>query len=236
MAKFADIPQFTRSAGYCVNVGLDYLARHYLHYVTDYGLDVSPDFQRGYVWTPEQKVRFMEYMLRGGTSGLDIYTNCPQWQHGRLGPDHADSWFVLVDGKQRLDAALGFLNNEFAVFGSFFRDFTDRPRITTANFRWHVNDLQTREECLQWYLDLNSGGTVHTEEELGRVRALIQEGGAYQRPTADAILTHAGVQRAIFDAERKEMADQEQAREKAQADRAAREAAKPAKRGGKRRG
>ncbi len=49
MARFQDIPMFTRSAGYMVNVGLDALARHYTHYVMHYGLDVSPDFQRGYV-------------------------------------------------------------------------------------------------------------------------------------------------------------------------------------------
>jgi len=58
--RFQDIPQFTRSPGYMVHVGLDHLALHYTHYVVDYGLDVSPDFQRNYVWTPQQKIRFME--------------------------------------------------------------------------------------------------------------------------------------------------------------------------------
>jgi hypothetical protein len=38
-----------------------------------------------------------------------------------------------------------------------------------------VNDLKTREEVLQWYLDLNSGGVVHTEEELNRVREMLEK-------------------------------------------------------------
>ncbi len=199
MARFQDIPQFTKSAGYMVNVGLDYLPRHYWRYVTEYGLDVSPDFQRGYVWTPQQKIRFVEYMLRGGVSGLDVYMNCPSWAEGRMGPEYPEAWFVLVDGKQRLDACLGFLNNEFPVFGSYFREFTDRPRITQCNFRWHVNDLKTREECLQWYLDLNTGGTVHTEDELSKVKGLIQVGGEYQRPAHVEIVSAANLDRAIFE-------------------------------------
>jgi hypothetical protein len=197
--RFQDIPQFTKSAGYSIHVGLDYLPRQLAHYVMDYGLDVCPDFQRGYVWTPEQKVRFMEYMLRGGTSGLDIYFNSPTWQHGSLTPTDRDTWFVLVDGKQRLDAAIGFLNNEVPVFGGHYRkDFTDSPRITAANFRFHVNDLKTREECLQWYLDLNSGGTVHTGDELEKVRTMISDGQAYNKPSPQELESLAGLERGLF--------------------------------------
>jgi len=220
MARFQDIPTFTRSAGYMVHVGLDYLARHYTRYVVEYGMDVSPDFQRGYVWRPEQKTRFMEYMIRGGTSGLDIYINCPT--QGRMGPEYPEGWCVLVDGKQRLDAALGFLNNEFPIFGdNYFRDFTDSPRMTQSNFRWHVNDLHTRAECLQWYLDLNSGGTVHTEDELSKVRDLISEAAPYARPAYENILEQANLNRPIFDEIKREMTEEKERIEKAQAEREA---------------
>lgn len=40
--------------------------------------------------------------------------------------------------------------------------------------QWSVNELRTRAEVLRWYLQLNSGGVVHTEEELARVRALLE--------------------------------------------------------------
>lgn len=230
MARFRDIPPFTRSAGYMVNIGLDYLAQNVLRYVTQYGLDLNPDFQRDYVWKPEQKIRFMEYMLRGGTSGLDIYTNCPTWQHGNLSISDPKSWFVLVDGKQRLDAALGFLSNEFPIFGFYYREFEDRPRITTCNFRWHVNDLATREEVLSWYLDLNSGGTVHSEEELEKVRGLKAAGGAYVRPPADDILKNARLGRSVLQSALEE--EERDARERAElaAAEAAAEALRPKKR------
>lgn len=181
-----------------MNVGLGYLVAHYTMCVTEWGLDVAPDFQRAYVWTDRQKVSFVEYFLRGGSSGVDIYTNCPTW-NSMVPPLDPKSWFVLVDGKQRLDALLGFLNNEFQVFGgSYFRDFTDKPRITSANLRWHVNDLKTREECLQWYLDLNSGGTVHTQEDLDVVRNLLANQVPYVRPEYSTILEHARLNREAF--------------------------------------
>jgi hypothetical protein len=223
MARFRDIPQFTQCAGYAVDVGLDYLPHHYAHYVLDYALDVSPDFQRGNVWTDLQKVRFMEYFLRGGKSGLDIYTNCPTWNEGSYGFENPNAWFVLVDGKQRLDAALGFLNNEFAVFGHYYRDFTDTPRIHLGNFKWHVNSLKTRKECLQWYLDLNCGGTVHTDDELDKVRELLKQGDDYVRPAAEVIKVAARVDRQVIQDALREDAEREAHTRLVQEERAAKE-------------
>lgn len=37
-----------------------------------------------------------------------------------------------------------------------------------------MNDLDTQAEVLQWYLDINSGGVVHTEAELDKVRWLLE--------------------------------------------------------------
>ena len=44
-----------------------------------------------------------------------------------------------------------------------------------SGLRININDLQTREEVLTWYLDFNSCGTVHSEEEIARVRKLLAE-------------------------------------------------------------
>lgn len=230
MPRFQDIPQFTRHSTYKVDIGLDYLPIQYLHFVQNYGLDVSPDFQRGNVWTVEQKIRFMEYFLRGGISGRDLYINCTSWNRR-----HVDSneWTVLVDGKQRLDAALGFLSNEFPVFGHYYREFTGRLRMTGTTFHWHVNDLQTREECLQWYLDLNTGGTVHSDEEIEKVKQLLAKRETYVPPTKEQLLAEATTSHEIVQATMHKLAE-EQAERKASFDAAQAEASK-SKRKGKRR-
>lgn len=33
----------------------------------------------------------------------------------------------------------------------------------------------TKEEVLQWYVDMNTGGTPHTNEEIERVKKMIKE-------------------------------------------------------------
>jgi hypothetical protein len=66
------------------------------------------------------------------------------------------------------------LANEIPAFGARFSEYTDRLHMDYS-FDWYVNDLSTRAEVLQWYLDLNSGGVVHTSEELDKVKLLLAQ-------------------------------------------------------------
>jgi hypothetical protein len=45
--------------------------------------------------------------------------------------------------------------------------------MLTARFSWNIAGLKTRKEVLEWYLNFNSGGSVHTEQELQKVRDLL---------------------------------------------------------------
>lgn len=172
--KFSDIPQMSRP-GYSCDVSLD--ALH--HSITRYQnsrlspLNLEPDFQRMHVWTPDQQTRYVEFILRGGNSSKDLYFNCPGWMGSYKGPKGP---FELVDGKQRLEACLGFLDGRVPVFGGLhFEDFEGNCSAVTLKF--HINSLPTRGEVLQWYLDLNEGGVVHTTEELDGVKALLEAEG-----------------------------------------------------------
>jgi hypothetical protein len=167
MPRFQDIPKFTRQANYGVDIPWSYLEEHLNHQVEN-GLNLDPDFQRAHVWTGDQQSAYIEFCLRGGLTGRAIQTNCPDWNSG------GRSDYVLVDGKQRLTAIRAFLRNEVSVFGgSFYGDFTDKLHTFDHSIRWHVNDLKTRAEVLQWYLDFNTGGVVHTREEISKVETLL---------------------------------------------------------------
>jgi hypothetical protein len=165
MARFQDIPQFPHCSYRC-DVSWTYLDWH-IEKEREGGLDLDPDFQRAHVWTPDQQSKYVEYILQGGTSGKELYFNCKDWHRG------GRELYVIVDGKQRLEAVREFMRNNVTAFGYRFHHFTDKPDILTARFSWNVASLNTRAEVLQWYLNFNSGGTVHTEEELARVRALL---------------------------------------------------------------
>ena len=166
--RFQDIPQFTRWGSYHVDVDWSYLERNLSRWDEDYGVELDPDFQRAHVWSETQQIRYIEFCLRGGKSGREIYWNCPTF-----GGSHETHLIVLVDGKQRLNAVLRFMRNEIPVFGSLRNEYTDSPRLQHGRFSFNVNDLMTRAEVLQWYIDLNDGGVAHTSEEIKKVKALL---------------------------------------------------------------
>jgi hypothetical protein len=171
-ATYASIPKFTRGAGWQTTVEWKYLPTQLDHWINDRDglaqLDLNPDFQRAHVWTTDQQISYVEYVLRGGLSGREIYFNCVGWMGSYKGP------FVLVDGKQRLEAVSLFLRDELPIFGQTRRsDYTDRLP-NEATFTFHVNNLPTRADVLRWYLEMNTGGTPHTREEIAKVEAMLK--------------------------------------------------------------
>jgi hypothetical protein len=169
--KFRDIPQFTRSGSWECDFDFKYFADEINKMVNEQGLQLNPDFQRGHVWTEEQQRKYVEFLLRGGKTARVIYLNNPHWNSDES--EYKD--FVCVDGLQRTTAIIAFINNDIKVFDTYFKDFEDNPRMIQNTIRININDLQTKKEVLQWYLEFNSGGTVHTDAELNKVRQLLKQ-------------------------------------------------------------
>lgn len=172
ITRFSNIPKLTSVGSYQVNYTLDRLVKHIEEEEREYGLQLCPDFQRGHVWTEEQQIRWIEYHLRGGKSGNVIYLNNPFWGSYAVPSPGDYSDYVCVDGLQRITAAKRFINNEIKVFGSYYKEFEDKLSLSSIYMSLNVNNLKTEEEVLQWYIDMNSGGTQHADEEIERVREL----------------------------------------------------------------
>lgn len=170
--KFKDIPQFITTGSWECDFSLPSFIKEIRRMVEEEGLVLNPDFQRGHVWTEEQQIKYVEFVLKGGKTGKVIYLNYPSWH--RSVPKGAYNEFVCVDGLQRITAIERFLNNEIKVFGHYYSEYEDSPRSTTHTMKINANDLKTKEEVLQWYIDFNSGGTVHSEEEIERVKGLLE--------------------------------------------------------------
>ena len=176
ITKFKDIPQFTSAGTYQVNYPLTSLVRYIEEEIEEMGLELNPEFQRGHVWTDEQQIAWIEYHLRGGKSGNTIYLNNPFWNSYRSPKPGEYSDYVCVDGLQRITAAQRFIHNEIKVFGSYFDEYEDSLRlINDATMLLNINDLKTEKEVLQWYIDMNVGGTPHTKSEIERVQQMLNE-------------------------------------------------------------
>ncbi len=167
LTKFADIPAFTRDGAwecdYDMVGAINFASKNRNDGIE---VDLNPDFQRGHVWSKNQQIAWLEFFLRGGKTSRVIYFNHPNWMGSFEGV------MVLVDGKQRLEAMRRFIENEIKVFGSYYKEYTDRIR-THRSIKINVNNLKTRAEVLQWYIDFNTGGVVHSDEEIDKVRELL---------------------------------------------------------------
>ena len=169
MLHYDDIRHFYGEPDYHVTVNWLYLEDWLEDYRQSVGLDLDPDFQRGHVWTPAQQVAYVEFILRGGMSGRTLY-----WNSVNFHLSSQIKTLQIVDGKQRLKAVTEFLQNKLRVFGHKYCEMHRSCfRLGGTDFVMAVNNLATREDVLHWYLDLNSGGTPHSEEEIQRVQALL---------------------------------------------------------------
>lgn len=171
--KFTEIPKFTRTATYHVDILLEDL-KDWIERKEEMNLQLNPDFQRGHVWVKEQQIAYVEYLLRGGSSGREIYFNHPGWMKDWKGD------FICVDGLQRITACLAFLNDEIPAGGLLCSEFEDDVRMADVSLSVNINDLETRKEVLTWYIEMNSGGTIHTDLEINRVKLLLSNEYAHK--------------------------------------------------------
>lgn len=177
--RYADIPRFTDTGSYAVDYPFHYLVKHIEEEVLKMGLKLCPEFQRGHVWSVDQQRAYMEFLLRGGRTGRDIYFNYPSWHHQV--PEGAYNDYVCVDGLQRITAISKFVHNDLQVFGSYYEEYTDSPRIIADTIRLHINDLKSYSAVLQWYIEMNAGGTPHSSDEIIRVQHLMDAAKAKEQ-------------------------------------------------------
>jgi uncharacterized protein with ParB-like and HNH nuclease domain len=161
-----DIPQF-KKAQKTLDIWWVDLEQNWLNN-PNVNININPDYQRGYVWSQYQKEKYLEFIFHGGETGKDIYFNHPN----NINDNGNSIWYdtyELVDGKQRLNAVIEFLNNKVLVFGKYkyqYKDFNIELKRIRYGFKFHINDLATKKEVVEWYLAMNNGGSIHTKEDL----------------------------------------------------------------------
>jgi hypothetical protein len=143
------------------------------NFMESYNVDLDPDYQRGHVWTQEQQEKFVGALLESPENIGPIILNFTK-------PHKAAC--EVVDGKQRLMACLRWVRGEIKAAcpcGISVRynglDEVDKRGVGMCiclRCKWVT---LSRPEVMKYYLRLNSGGTVHTEAELNKVRKMLTE-------------------------------------------------------------
>jgi len=156
--SFLDIKQMTR-ANYVVNIFWKDLPKYLDRLKDEDNLNMSPEYQRGYVWSEKQKIAFIEYCLKGGRSWLNIYLNSPNW----MWAFKEGAIMEIVDWKQRISAVLDFLDNKIKVFWYYHKEYWGK---VYCDFIININNLSSDLEVVNWYLDMNTWWSAHTDEDL----------------------------------------------------------------------
>lgn len=139
----------------------------------NWNVDIDPPYQRGHVWTDEQRSAFLGYWLMGGT-----IPTLWVWEPPAAKEDAGEARPELIDGKQRLTALLKWWHDEIPADVDGRMIFArDTNKVFRVHHMIHVTfvRLASRADVLRFYLRLNGGGTPHTPEELARVRALLDK-------------------------------------------------------------
>ena len=131
---------------------------------------VIPEYQRGLVWSDEQKVNLIKSVMTGVPIGTFVFAR--QAYDKQTLKKLPTRTYYLLDGQQRLNAIQGFLDNEFVVDGYFFNDLPyldKRAFIGFSNFGSMILNEPTLEQELDFYFTLNFGGTAHTKADLEKI-------------------------------------------------------------------
>lgn len=169
-------------AAHSFHLGVDRAVSFLSNMSLEYGgtLDLNPDFQRGHVWNEAQQRAFVLALLRGSlsSSALLLQFNCANWD---TFSEKTDSDLPLglqcLDGLQRLTAMSCFLDGNLAIEGFTFDDLVGTPydiarRRLVFNVEFYA--YRYKRDVLEHYLAFNSGGSVHSNEEISRVRAMLE--------------------------------------------------------------
>lgn len=128
-----------------------------------YRIQLNPDYQRGHAWEEQNQIEYIEFILRGGKSGKNVYFNI----------NDSTVEMTCIDGLQRLTAILNFIQNKIRAFGLYKDEFEGYLPIW-CDITVNIARLDSRLEILKWYRDLNKS-VPHTEEELLRIDKMIED-------------------------------------------------------------
>lgn len=168
----------------------------FVQHINEGALLLDPPYQRGSVWTEDQRVALVESWLRGLPAGVVILSDrsTGRWTDGDPSETGLGIW-ACVDGKQRLTTARMWFAGEFATPASWFpgdyvaetEDTEDGPYVrftglTDKGQRFvkrrcglmvaETRDCTTVTDEARFYLLVNGGGTQQSDADMinaGRV-------------------------------------------------------------------
>jgi len=136
-------------------------------------INLSPEYQRDFVWTLEQKQEYIMALLKSRAEIRPVFIQ---------EFDGENEKFEVVDGKQRLNSIFGFINDEFSLEdGTFFSQLSEKDvkKILRFNVEYtrfiSFTDKIPYDFKLELFLELNAKGTEMSKEQINKVQEMAKK-------------------------------------------------------------
>ena len=175
-------------------VGLSKIKEQLNVYREKYGLNLESGIWEGDgYWSIERSRRYLEYIMRGGKEGKDIYFNMMRHESGAS--------LMCIDGRKRLIAIENYLNNidNYTLFGGhYWREFSEEDEKVIdekVKITIHINELSTRKEMINWYIDLNYAN--FSDEDMDKVNNLLLTESMKEVGEKELVILETGTNRRV---------------------------------------
>jgi len=143
------------------------IRKHYF-----FGVDFNPDYQRGYVWTQEDKEMLLDSVFKNIDIGKFVFIRLSdsKWIERDFG-------YEILDGKQRLSTLIEFYENKITYKGKYFNELSGKDKSVFRSHTVSVAEVgeTDRKTVLKYFLMLNRTGKAMDENHLKVVEDMLSE-------------------------------------------------------------
>lgn len=132
-----------------------------------FGINMDPEYQRGYTWNLEDKVALIDSIFNNIGIGKIVLVHKDFSYYSDIGYS-----YEVLDGKQRIKALTEFYENRFPYKGKYYNDLTVADQHLFKGFPLGTGIIEDADEktILKYFLLLNTSGKSMDKEHLEKVK------------------------------------------------------------------
>lgn len=144
------------------------------------GIDIDQDYQRGNVWSPEQKYMLIESIYKNIEIGKFTLIR-------RSFSEELDKYYEMLDGKQRLTALLEFYESRFMYKGRYYHEMNgrDQGHFDSYSISYSETEPLTPEQKYRYFLKLNTCGVPQDPDHIKKVEKMWMDIKSYGTSIGD---------------------------------------------------
>lgn len=142
-----------------------------IHSYYSFGIDMNPDYQRGYVWGQEDKELLIDSIFKNIDIGKFVLIHLSNSEWSERGYS-----YEILDGKQRLNTIIEFYENRLQYNGKYFNELSRKDMRIFINHTVAVANVDESDKkmILKYFLMLNRTGKPMSNEHLKKIEQMLE--------------------------------------------------------------